>query len=186
MTAREAIDHLVKGSILPHAKAAGFKKSGLGFYRDTSSLIQVVNFQVSTGGDGRFYVNVGLLFGDLHLPRSERPKEHECDYRKRMEHLIASAPAAWEVGKLAPNHLEECFKLLIQLLDGVRTSAEFLNSPLSAGELEVCARLHYALGNYTASLDALRGLAEKFADRRGMSLDELIVRLKLDRLIDHL
>ena len=75
--------------------------------------MQIVNFQRSlhnTVGEKVFFINVGMAFDelwqlqgvDLNSPmykHLEKPLEHECHFRSRLEELIPNCPKWWVISQ---------------------------------------------------------------------------------------
>ena len=158
MNASKIIVQLVTAGAAPVLKAAHFKKSNFNFHRRQGSVVQVVNFQRSEhnrAGGGVFFVNVGIAFDELWRLKGldlngsmrrylEKPLEHECHFRSRLESLIADCPRWWVVSDgdvsfyreksqtkgqevitapddiaLAAHLLTDCMNRLIAELDGI-------------------------------------------------------------------
>jgi hypothetical protein len=196
VNAREIITDVVSRGAAPVAKAAGFRKSRLTFHRRHGQVVQVVNFQLSQynfADAGSSFVNVGVAFDSLwQLDRkeiSQRPKEYECHYRSRWEHLLPNAPAEIEVTshtdvQQTADAIRSHFTELVTLLDPVRSPESFLEQDwLHVGaELELRACLKYVLGDDSGAFEDVGKTAAFFSDRQGMSVAHLIERRNLERL----
>jgi len=158
MNASKIIDQLVTTGAAPVLKAEHFTKSNFDFHRRQGSVVQVVNFQRSehtSTGEGAFFVNIGIAFDELWRLQGldlngsmrrylEKPLEHECHFRSRLESLIADCPRWWVVSDgdvsfyreksqtkgqevitapddiaLAAHLLTDCMNRLIAELDGI-------------------------------------------------------------------
>ncbi len=111
MNAGRTIDELIARGATPVLKTAGFARTHGNFHRRKGPVVQVVNFQRSAdnrGGSGAFFINVGLAFDglwkaqghDLDGPMKraiDRPLEHECHFRSRLEELIPHCPRWWVI-----------------------------------------------------------------------------------------
>ncbi|WP_237174259.1 DUF4304 domain-containing protein [Prescottella equi] len=93
-SAERAFSSVVGTGIAPLLKSHGFRKQKLTFTRDRGGLTDVVNLQRSAGNSHesiRFYVNCGVYSAEFarvvgRVPQ-ERPKEVDCQFRRRIEHL---------------------------------------------------------------------------------------------------
>jgi hypothetical protein len=195
-SAREIISEIVKKGMVPPLKIARFRKYGMRFQRRLNDVVQIVGVQLSQGNFadmGRFYVNVGLGFDKLWSIEPtgilERPKEGECHYSVRLHDVVPQEPqwypvsSATDVDKLAAE-MANAVKLLLTELDTITsTEAMIQRGWLRIGAHRILkARLHYVNGDLESALADLKYAAEFFADRQGMSLNELIVRHKLNEL----
>jgi hypothetical protein len=196
LRARELIGDAIGRAVAPLLKGAGFRKAGLRFHRVAGQAVLVIEFQLSQANfadTGRFYVNIGIGIDALWelegRPRPARPKAHDCQVCKRMEEVAPGAPSRWDVSASTDldalaGRLSASISSLLAELEGI-TSIEAL---LDKGWLEIGAdlitrsRLHYVSGNHEAALADLREAAGFFADRRGMSLGELIRRNRMTEL----
>jgi hypothetical protein len=111
MNASKIIDQLVTAGAAPVLEEAHFTKSKFDFHRRQGSVVQVVNFQRSehnSVGESTFFVNVGIAFDELWRAQGldlngsnhrylEKPLEHQCHFRSRLESLIADCPRWWVV-----------------------------------------------------------------------------------------
>jgi len=192
MKPREIIESIVNASVTKVAREAGFKKSRLNFFRRKGTSVQVINIQLSRwnrGLEAYFYVNIALAFDELRayegIPIVETPKEYECDFRKRLEHLVPGTPYAWQVTPQVDS--ESIAQALLQSISGVLSFlneidslSTFLKIALKEkwfalpGEYDLLARLHDALGN-TAEAEENRQLFKEFLHNRAtMSPNELL------------
>jgi hypothetical protein len=196
MKARDLIAQLVAVSITPLLRPAGFRKAGFSFHRHLGKAVQVLNVQLSDsnlGEHGRFYINVGLNFDRVCLlegkPINLKPKEYECQFRRRLEHLIPNIPARWEFTTEAESHLllqplrSACEHLLV-LLNQIDSIEHFLAlSWLQSGsDLGLRAQLHYILGDQQAALQALQQERAFFRTRPTWKLDYWLERRGLTTL----
>ncbi|WP_231569594.1 DUF4304 domain-containing protein [Prescottella defluvii] len=93
-SAEHAFSSVVGTGIAPLLKEFGFRKQKLTFTRRRDGLVDVVNLQRSAGNSYesiRFYVNCGVYSAEFdrvigRVPE-ERPKEVDCQYRRRIEHI---------------------------------------------------------------------------------------------------
>lgn len=111
MNASKIADTLIDAGATPVLKANGFTQRDLNFHRRRGTTVQVMNFQRSLdnrGGDNVFFINLGVAFDvlwkiqgiDLNGPTQkylEKPLEHECHLRSRLENLIPNCPRWWVV-----------------------------------------------------------------------------------------
>jgi len=195
-SARDLITGVVSRGVVPLTKPAGFKRGGLNFHRRRGETVQVVNVQLSqgnVGSEGRFYVNVGIAFDALRTleqrPIEERPTEPECHFRSRLERLVPGAPAHWTVSgqtdlEALAAELQRRFVPVVEDLDRIDSPAAFLAHPWNAGDSGLRARLQYVSGDHAGALESLRQTAERFQDRHGMTVAELIRRFGMAELHD--
>lgn len=132
MTASDVINSVINAGAAPVLKAGGFRKSNWNFHRRKGSIVQVVNFQrgyENRGDDGIFYVNIGIAFDELWQLQGleltgyarkvmERPLEHQCHFRSRLENLVLDCPRWWVVA-------------------GNQSSAQFFREVSSVSEREI-------------------------------------------------
>lgn len=93
-SAEDAFASLLGSHIAPLLKERGFRKQKLTFTRRREGVVDVVNLQRSAGNSHesiRFYVNCGVYSAEFdrvigRVPQ-ERPKEVDCQYRRRIEHI---------------------------------------------------------------------------------------------------
>jgi hypothetical protein len=190
MKAHDIVKQIVALGITPKAREAGFRKSTFSFYRRRGSVVHVVNVQLSHGNfadQGAFYVNVGLDFDELRVldkkPISEKPKEYECDLRRRLEHLASDAPSIWNVDSQTDisyiaSKLGDHFTKLVALLDPIDSVSAFLEQQWegTGSHYGLLARMHYVLGDMNKARKLVRKEAAFFRDRPGMSVQNLISR----------
>jgi hypothetical protein len=196
MKAKEIVQAIVAASLHPQARAAGFKKKGFNFRRRLGSTVQVVGIQLSTsnvGATGRFYVNVGIAFDALWRlagdPIREDPPERACHFRARMEQLVAGCPAWWDVSDQTDvgqvgKRLAACFERAVAELDRIDGPQTFLDHPWGDDVLALLLRprLLYVVGDLDGAWHQLEVIAAKFADRRGMTVPDLVRRQHLKLL----
>jgi Domain of unknown function (DUF4304) len=191
----DRVRKVVVASLKGLMKAAGFKKSGLRFYRRHGSTTQVLEVQLSHGSSfssARFYVNVGVsvdLPQKREAPATDKLKSHECDWSSRLEELAEGAPARWELDEGS-----DLDQLCARLHSAVETALETLAAIDSADALmasglldqgarrQVRAQILYAQGDDHGALAELRYLESFFSNRKGMSVPELVARLGMTRL----
>jgi hypothetical protein len=142
MKARDTIKIIIDTGIAGIALDAGFKKSGFNFFRRQDLVVQVINVQLSRwnrGDTGSFYVNVALAFDELRkheaIPIIETPKDYECDFRRRLEHIIPDTPFAWEISpqvdsKLLSRILLNKISVALKYLDAINSLPTFLEIAL--------------------------------------------------------
>jgi hypothetical protein len=165
MRPRKVIESIINTSVAIAARAAGFKKSRMNFFRRKGTVVQVINIQLSQwnyGDKGDFYVNIALAFDELRAHETvqiiETPKEYECDFRKRLEYLVPGTPYKWEVFPQADSEsiaqsLFQSISVVISLLNEIDSLSSFLKVALAEewfalpGEYNLLARLHDTLGN---------------------------------------
>ena len=196
MKARDFIAQLVAVSITPLLRPVGFRKAGFSFHRHLGEVMQVLNIQLSdsnVGESGRFYVNVGLNFDRVCLlerkPINPKPKEYECQFRRRLEQLISDIPARWEFESqaesqtLAASLRSACEQLLVSLnqIDSIEHFL-LLNWLQSGSDLGLRAQFHYILGDQEAAIQALQQEHGFFRTRPTWKLDYWLERRGLTAL----
>lgn len=72
-------------ALAPALKAAGFRKSGATWWKESDTTIRVLNLQGSQWGPS-FYINLGVYF--RALGDRERPSESICHIRIRLSELV--------------------------------------------------------------------------------------------------
>jgi hypothetical protein len=190
MKARDIVKQIVALGIVPKARDTGFRKSAFSFYRRRGSVVHVVNMQLSHGNfadQGAFYVNISLNFDELRIldkrPISEKPKEYECDLRRRLEDLASDAPSIWnvdsqtEISDIA-SRLGDYFTKIVVLLDPIDSVSAFLEQQWegTGTHYGLLARMHYVLGDMNEARRLVYKEATFFKDRQGMSVQHLISR----------
>jgi hypothetical protein len=196
MKARDLIAQLVSISITPLIRPVGFRKAGFSFHRHLGEVTQVLNFQLSdsnVGECGRFYLNVGLNFDRVCVLEGKsinpKPKEYECHFRRRLEHLISDIPAQWEFTSEVESQLlvtplrSACEELLI-ILNQIDSIEHFLplNWLQKGSDLGLSAQLHYILGDQQAAIQALQQERNFFRSRPTWKLDYWLERRGLTAL----
>ena len=90
--------------LAPSLKQAGFRRSGMTFYRQNGEALQVVNVQSNrwnSNESGSFTINVGVDFAEVaklmpgYLPMSATPKEYCCILRIRVGDLMPAGKDHW-------------------------------------------------------------------------------------------
>lgn len=103
---KRKIDRIIEIGPKPMLKTTGFRKSGRTWFRETGESVQVVNVQasqVNMGGEGRFYINLGVYLPELaRFTGSEpiaKPKEYECHIIDRLlpTNPVFQTGGAWEI-----------------------------------------------------------------------------------------
>lgn len=97
------VDEIIKRSLHPILKSAGYMKKWRTFYLESDEAIRVVNVQSSQGNtaeSSKFTINLGVYFPavqpmSLHQPLDGLPKEHECTIRERIGMLMPRQNDWW-------------------------------------------------------------------------------------------
>jgi hypothetical protein len=195
MDAIKTLTSIATAAMKPLAKAGGFKKKELTWRRRHGETLQVVNVQRShgnTASEASCYVNVAIAFDALYRlekqPVPDAPREHECHFRERMEHLVAGAPSSWRVDASTDEA-----KLTERLAADLARAAAFLHAvdgpakllrhqALDHGaELFLRAQLRYVTGDLDGALADVRRGVQFFADR-GLTLERQLRELHLTPL----
>lgn len=103
LPANKLVDEIIKRSLHPILKSAGYKKKGRTFYLEEDDVTRVVNVQSSQGNtaeSAKFTVNLGLYFPavreqSLDEPLTDLPKEYECTLRERIGMLLPRQDDWW-------------------------------------------------------------------------------------------
>lgn len=180
--------------IAPLMKPAGFRKRGLVFERQRGAVTQLVAVQLSHGGDGTFYVNLGLLFDAVTALGADDTGSvviggQAVHLSARLDALATKRlPQSWNVSEAAAaTQVADALTGVISILDSI------VNAPTALAELEralargfhkvLRAQLKYTTGDKKGAGADLAAVAEEFSDRQGCSVDELAKRagLKLPR-----
>ncbi len=101
--AHELVDEIIKRSLHPLLKSAGYRKKGRTFYHESDEVIRVVNVQSSQGNtaqSSKFTINLGLYFPavrpmSLQGPLTGLPKEYQCTLRQRIGMLMSRQDDWW-------------------------------------------------------------------------------------------
>ena len=109
-------------------KAAGFKKVGSTWRRDSRDGVHVVNAQASQWGPD-FFINIGFYIRTLG--NEQAPLENHCHVRERLEHIGKSA----EQVAATANQWFQSFGSMEQLAQHAR--ADTLPLIISARALEL-------------------------------------------------
>lgn len=86
----------ILSEIKPMMSQYGYKKNGNSFWKNENGFYKLINFQKGAYGN-YFFINVGLHPNGLPMlyPKQlcflERPKEHECVLRQRVDEISAKA-----------------------------------------------------------------------------------------------
>jgi Domain of unknown function (DUF4304) len=192
MKPREVIESIVNTGVAKVAREAGFKKSRLNFFRRKGTIVQVVNIQLShwnRGLEAYFYVNIALAFDELRThegsPIVETPKEYECDFRRRLDHLVPGIPLIWEVTpqvdiEAIAQSLLQSFTVILGFLNQIDSLPTFLKIALKEkwfalpGEYDLLARLQDALGNTLEAEENKQLFKEFLHNRATLSSNELL------------
>lgn len=134
-------------------------------------------------------MNVAFAFDELRnhegKPLVEKPKEHECDVRRRLEQLIVNTPFIWSVtsqsdlNQLA-NDLSSRFEKLLEYLNQIDSLSRFIATALEKqwfampGEYDLMARMYDAMGKNENAKECKRLYSEFLDNRAKMSHDELL------------
>jgi len=197
MTVREVLTEALAVAVTGLAKAHGFRKKALTFRRTHGQTTQVFNFQLSHGNtaeEGAFYVNVGISFDAVTALGEDSTGQmviagEAMQFATRLEKLTPKAPRSWTVTARTDAHvlgtqLGSALAPVLARLDAVDSPASMLREfALDRGTERVLrAQLLYTAGDFSAALAELKLVAAEFADRRGMSVGELIKRHGLKEL----
>ncbi|WP_375767703.1 DUF4304 domain-containing protein [Archangium gephyra] len=197
MTVRDMLSEALSVAVAGLAKARGFRKKGFTFRRQHGQTTQVINFQLSHGNsrdEGDFYVNIGLSFDAVTALGGTSSGEvviagEAVHYGVRLEELAPETPDEWAVTPQTDAHslgaqLGAALAPVIDRLEKVESPASMLREfPLDDGFRRVLrAKLEYVDGHFDAALADLRLVAAEFADRQGMSVENLIERHRLPAL----
>lgn len=168
MSAKPAVNALLKEHAVPLMKLHGFTKKGLTFTRQRGDVLQIVNVQISQGG-AAFYLNVGLVVGALADLSTDDVKIGTFDVHHggRIKDFVKSAPAQFNAVAASGALVARALKALIvrlEPLDGAEALLEHLD--LSRGFAKVTrAKLAYALGHKRRAKADLKAVAKEFAAR---------------------
>lgn len=200
MSAREIVAQLVRTSVIPVVRPAGFTTAGFSFHRRRDTVVQVINVQLSSanvGQRGAFYLNVGLNFDPICAlegrPIVAKPKAHECQFQRRLEQLVPGAPARWEfegadAGLALAAPLRAACEGLLDGLNRAFSMEQLLGLGWLGGGSErgLLAQIHYLLGQREQAVAALRELRAFFQDRPMWSLQRELERRGLTPLLPEL
>ena len=101
---KETIDSIVKASVAPTLRAAGFKGSGRNFHaKGDGGLYRIVNVQASQsniGDTGKFTINLGIFYPEFARLVGKRiggeiPAEPECTIRRRIGEIMPGGQDLW-------------------------------------------------------------------------------------------
>lgn len=197
MTVRETLSTALAVAVTGQAKAHGFRKKAFAFRRTHGQTTQAIHFQLSGGNtsrEGAFYVNVGISFDAVTALGGSTTGQlviagEPMQFAAQLDELSPGAPAVWEITEQTDPRelgarLGEVLAPVLEKLDSIDSPAAMLGQfPLDQGAQRVLrAQFHYVAGDFGAALAELRQVAAEFADRRGMSVGDLIARHGLKEL----
>lgn len=194
LSAKEIIRSIVGYGLAPALKSSGFKKSGLTFTRRVGSTGQFVQVQLSRwnqGSTGSFYLNIGVMFDQLHVAghsNPSHPKYEDCQFMTRLERLVPEAPAHWpvdastSVAKVSEHLTKNLLKGVIEPLNTVASLHDFEGTGwVNAIPWGFPAQYAYALHRDDEAAALITAQAEYFSDR-GVTRESLIRHYGLTRL----
>jgi Domain of unknown function (DUF4304) len=95
---------VVKETISPLLKSAGFSKKSLNFYRKRVGLTEVINLQRSKWNSEEqveFFINVGIYAPEIEtvlgIEIIEFPKEYDCHFQKRIKEIAPLGSDRFEI-----------------------------------------------------------------------------------------
>jgi hypothetical protein len=116
-------DEMIKEHIVPFLKKQGFKKQNLNFYKAENNLKFMFNFQKNTYNSidwVGFYINCGIYSQEvIHTigePVLPNPKEYECLYNVRIDHLSGAENKEFELLSSFESHKIEVANEVIRQL----------------------------------------------------------------------
>lgn len=191
-SARDVIAEVVKTGIAPMLKQLGFKKSTFNFGRRQGSVAHFLNVQMSSwnqGVVGGFYINVGVMFDEMHRLRGaeppELPKHLDCDFMVRWERLDSQLPSFVEVNENTdPQVLSEWLMrqikdVFVKPLDAVSSTRDFGQTGwVTAVPWGFPAKFHYVVGDIAEARRLVQLEANTFADR-GCTFESVAASLNL-------
>jgi hypothetical protein len=197
MMVRETLSAALAVAVAGLAKAHGFRKKALAFRRAHGQTTQAISFQLSGGNtsqEGAFYVNIGISFDAVTALGGSTTGQlkiagEAMQFAAQLDDLVPGAPAVWEITEQTDPQdlgaqLGRVLAPVLERLDSIDSPASMLRQfPLDEGAQRVLrAQFHYVAGDFDAALAELRQVAAEFADRRGMSVEDLITRHGLKEL----
>lgn len=166
----EMIKHVASELNRRVLKPKGFRKAAMTWVRG-SPWVQIINIQSgkwNTPSEGTFTLNLGLYVPELHAateawPVSGSVKEYDCDVRRRIGELMASAEDYWwevtPTTELEPVIMTVCESVeafAIPWLDRTNQSMENVAAELAHSCSFLSAAVAFALaGDKTAASQAL-------------------------------
>ena len=178
-SARDLIAEVVKTGPAPMLKRHGFKKTAFNFARRQGSVAHFLNLQLSQwnqGTDGQFYINVGVMFDDMHRLRSSEPpllpKYEDCEFVVRWEQLDSQLPSSVKVDETTD--LKELSDWLTQRienafvvpLNSVSSTQDFGRTGwVTAVPWGFPAKFHFVVGDVAEARRLVQLEANTFADR---------------------
>lgn len=134
---KQLLDQLVKETIKPLLKTAGFKKSRMHFYHTNGEINFAINIQKSQGNSFeqvKFYINCYIHSTKIDEVLGRKIKEMPDVYyfSKRISSIVNSGEDGYYITKdtdfLALNTLiENDLKLLISFFDSIQSTADLVN-----------------------------------------------------------
>jgi uncharacterized protein DUF4304 len=140
---------IVDRGLAPSLKQAGFRRTGMNFFRQHGEAVQTVNVQSSrwnSDASGSFTINVGVDFAEVaqlmpgFMPMPSFPKEYCCILRIRVGEIMpARKDCWWEVAEntnaeaLAAELVTVWTSYIVPWLDAYSTVSALASKP-NAGE----------------------------------------------------
>ncbi|MFM2268653.1 MAG: hypothetical protein RL757_2094 [Bacteroidota bacterium] len=135
----ENFDDIIKQHIAPYLKKHGFKKQNLNFYKTEGDVKFMFNFQKNKYNSVDwvgFFINCGIYsqtvihtIGENVLPN---PKEYECLYQNRINHLSGSNNKEFE---LLSNHEQHKTEIANKVINELEKAISFYNNIKSNDDL---------------------------------------------------
>ena len=183
MPARPTVSKLVTASVTPLLREHGFQRATLTFDRRRGETTQIVNVQISHGGEV-FYVNVGWILHEVRALKASTTGlsvigKHVIHHGGRLETFAPALPASWRVDeRAAGDAIRAGLERVLPLLDRVDCARAMLAEvDLDGGFDKVLrAQLAWITGDLPRAHADLHAVAREFADRQGTSFAQLARR----------
>ena len=130
MHSKELFNDVIKNTVSPFLKKAGFKKNGLNYHRRQGNLCYIINFQndtYNTHWRTRFYVNCGIHSYEvddiLQRPQKKDLKSDDCYFNKRIESITESFQQFYDLTE--DSNIED---VIIYLMNDLQKLVKYYNT----------------------------------------------------------
>jgi hypothetical protein len=164
LTSKEKFNLIISDTVKPFLKANGFNKKALTFYKNSDSLIFVINFQNSRYNNSRlntFYINCGIYSKNVDISTSKReliePKVHDCHYRVRISEITKNKIDEYKISdtsdlEIIQTQLVNDLELTIKLFAQINSTADLTNLIITKDCYNNKLFIYFILMNDKASL----------------------------------
>lgn len=136
MTPKEHFNHLIKSTVAPYFKSAGYRKTALNFHRTAGDMYYVINFQNdrNSAWHHQFFINVGIYSGVLQKaigkPEVSNPTYNDCFFDWRIDEITGSGIKSYTL--TADTEMED---VAISVMSDIQHTVRFLDGINSAEDM---------------------------------------------------